>query len=111
MVETIQETFATAEDRRKRVRELLDSLGSRFGRVDFVKKDGTARRMIVQPATGPVRLAQAPEASPQGKAAALTRAANNPNLVNVWDSIKMAWRSVNLDTVIAIKVNGKEYKF
>lgn len=106
-----RETFATVEARRKRIRELLDSVGSHFGRVDFVKKDGTKRRMVIQPATGPVRLAQAPEASAQGKAAAQTRAANNPNLYNVWDSIKMAWRSVNLDSVTAVKVNGKEYRF
>lgn len=104
-VETVTETFANPEDRATRIRFLLDNVGSRFARVDFVKKSGEMRRMVIQPATGPVRLSQGPEASEQGKRAAATRSANNPNLYNVWDSINNGWRSINIETVKAIQVN------
>lgn len=110
-IETIVETFADAESRRGKIRNLLDNVGSHFARVDFVKKDGTTRRMVIQPATGPVRLAAAPPASEEGKARAATRASNNPNLYNVWDSMNMGWRSINLDTVKEVQVNRKIHKF
>ena len=93
------------------IRAAINSAKGRFVRVDFRKADGSFRRMVVQPATGPVRIAAAPLPSEQAARAAHTRAVNHPNLFNVWDSLSMGFRSVNLDTVEALKINGEEISF
>lgn len=110
-MQEVKENFANPSERQARIRALLLGAGSHFASVEFVKKDGTIRTMLVQPATGPVRLAAAPQASEEGKAAAKIRAANNPHLLNIWDHAKAAWRSVNLDTVRRVQVNKIRYLF
>lgn len=101
----------TGNARADAIRNLVNSARGRFVRVDFRKADGSFRRMVVQPATGPVRIAAAPLPSPSAARAAWTRAVNHPNLFNVWDSLSMGFRSINLDTVEAVKINGEEISF
>ena len=91
-----------------RMRELFDSNNGQFMMVTFVKKDGTLRKMCVQPAAAKYHVA-GENASESGKKAAATRAANHPNLINVWDVDRKAFRSINLETVVRIAVNGQEY--
>jgi hypothetical protein len=101
----------TGNARADAIRNLVNSAKGRFVRVDFRKADGSFRRMVVQPATGPVRIAASPAPSPSAARAAFTRAVNHPNLFNVWDSLSMGFRSINLDTVEAIRINGEEITF
>lgn len=101
----------SGNDRADAIRAAILSAKGRFVRVDFRKADGSFRRMVVQPATGPVRAAAAPPPSEQAARAARTRAINHPNLLNIWDSLSMGFRSVNLDTVEALKINGEEISF
>lgn len=91
-------------------RELIASAGSRFCAVTFIKKDGTARRMRVQPAS--LRLHVKGEAATDaGRKGAETRAARHPHLMPVWDAEKKAIRSVNLETVTRIAVGGRVHEF
>lgn len=100
---------ATIEKRRELIRTMIESAGGRFAAVTFVKKDGTERTMQVQPAANKFHVL-GDAASPSAQQAVETRAANNPHLYNVWDVAKKAWRSINLDTVRQISINGAVFK-
>lgn len=78
--------------------------------VSFIKKDGTERKMCVQPAAAQYRV-KGDSAAPERQQAAKTRAVQNPNLLNVWDCDRKAFRSINMDTVTRVACNGKEYLF
>jgi hypothetical protein len=95
------------QTRRTVARSIIDAAGSRFVTVDFVKKDGTHRTMNIQPEALKTHLAENPD--PVRVQAARTRAQNHPNLMPVWDVQARAVRSINLDTVLAIKVDGTRY--
>lgn len=99
----------TIDKRRDLIRTMIESAGGRFAAVTFVKKDGTERTMQVQPAANKFHVLGA-AAAPSAQQAAETRAINNPHLYNVWDVAKQAWRSINLDTVTQISVNGAIFK-
>lgn len=98
-------------DRAAIARDILESVGSRFARVDFRKADGSFRRMVIHPAKGYAEARKPPPPSESARKAAITRAINHPNLWNVWDNLAEGWRSVNLDTIEAIRHNKVLYLF
>lgn len=76
------------------LREFLRRQSGRFVTVEFVKKDGTLRRMNLQPATIAKRLVPDSEISDSAKRGAETRRILHPNLIPVWD-VKNAWKMKN----------------
>ena len=92
------------------ISSLIYSNKGRFCSVTFIKKDGTTRKMSIQPASITSRLV-GDAASDSAKQATETRKANNPNLLPVFDAQKKEIRSINMDTIISIKANGVTYKF
>jgi hypothetical protein len=91
-------------------RALLLGAGGRFCGVTFRKKDGSLRRMQVQPAALARRL-KGPAASERAARASATRAARHPHLLPVWDVRARAPRSINLATVSRIAVDGQVHRF
>lgn len=91
-------------------RDLIASAGGRFCAITFTKKDGTERRMQVQPATLRLRL-KGEVASESAKRAALTRHERHPHLLPVWDVRAGAPRSINLATVSRIALDGQVHRF
>ena len=91
-------------------RDLIASAGGRFCGVTFTKKDGTERRMQVQPAALDLRV-KGDTASERAKRATLTREARHPHLLPVWDVRARAPRSINLATVSRIAVDGQVHRF
>lgn len=92
------------------MRQLIESAKGRFCSVTFIKKDSTVRVMNIQPAAIKGHLI-GDKASESAKRAVETRKQNHPNLLNVWDNGKQGIRSVNLDTVTEIKLDGEVYKY
>lgn len=79
------------------VQSLLKETNGRFFSVEFIKKDGTPRRMLarlgVRKNLKGVGLAYVPE--------------ERGNMV-VYDMVKRQYRTISMDTVIKIKINGVE---
>ena len=101
---------AAQREAQEKKRALIASAAGRFASVTFIKKDGSRRVMRVQPATLKyhVKGAAACEAAQK---AVQTRAERHPNLMPVWDADACAPRSVNLETVSRIAVNGAVHEF
>ena len=121
----------TDRDKIELIRNFLRDQHGRFISVTFRKKDGTLRKMNIQPATIAHRIVPETEQNASAKAAAITRAANHPNLVAAWDvrnaravaddsrkrGVKIdpavqraaSARSFNVYTLELIRANGKEY--
>lgn len=89
------------------LRQMLASTGSRFGSVAFVKKDGTVRHMTYVNAKARARHMVGSE---RGERASATFRANNPHMMRVWDNAKGAFRTVTLSRIIALRVDGKNYR-
>jgi hypothetical protein len=94
--------------RRRQLGALIDTAGARFVRIDFVKKDGSIRRMTVAPKARTGLVGDA--ASDGAKAGVAKRKVNHPNLKAVYDVHAEGWRSINLDTGYAVKVDGTRYE-
>lgn len=93
------------------MRALIASAQGRFCSVTFIKKDGSERIMNIQPARITKAIKDPDEVSAIDKQRTETRRVNNPHLLPVWDNAKQAIRSVNLDTVTEIKVDGDVYAY
>lgn len=92
------------------MRALINKAGGRYAGVVFIKKNGERRTMNVQPAKLKFHV-KGDKASEQAQRAAKTRAENNPHLMNVWDVTKKAPRSINLNTVERITVDGETFEY
>lgn len=90
--------------------DLITGAGGRFCAVTFTRKDGSERRMQVQPAALRLRL-KGDAASEPARRAALTRAERHPHLLPVWDVRARAPRSINLATVSRIAVDRRVHCF
>ena len=93
-------------DRKSVVKAMLDTSRSRFMSIDFIKKDGTRRKMVINPRAVATHLAANP--SPAGRQAAETRRKNHPNLIPVYE-VGKGIKSINTDTVLAVRMGGSEY--
>lgn len=106
----------TREETHAKAKALIESAGTHFISVEFFKKDKTLRRMIVHPTAIRNRLV-GDAASDSAKQAVETRKVNHPELYNVIDvdAIKhgeeKAIRSINLDTLVSITVDGTRHEF
>lgn len=87
------------------IRDIISGQGSRICSVEFIKKDGSYRKMLVQSAVLPTRL-KGDAASESAKKATETRRTNHPHLYNVWCMDNNAPRSINMDTVLRISGSG-----
>jgi hypothetical protein len=87
------------------IREIIESQGSKIVSVEFLKKDGSYRKMLVQYAVGAQRvLGEHAEAS--HAIGAITRRMTSPHLMNVWDIQKDQFRSIDLDRVFNVTGSG-----
>lgn len=93
------------------MKALVASAQGRFCSASFIKKDDSVRVMNIQPARIAKAIKDPDEVSEVDKQRTETRRANNPHLLPVWDVQKQAIRSINLDTVFEIKVDGEVYKY
>jgi hypothetical protein len=87
------------------IRQIMQSQGSKITSVEFVKKDGSYRKMLVQSAATKTHCV-GDAASDSAKQAVETRAANYPNLLNVFDMDRKAIRSIDMDTIFSIRGGG-----
>lgn len=85
------------------IRDILELNKGRFLTITFTKKDGTERKMNIQPAAVQTHLAINP--NPSAIQGTETRRRNHPNLIPVYDVQKGAIRSVNVDTIKSIRSN------
>ena len=92
------------------MKALISSAKGRFCSVTFIKKDSSVRVMNIQPAAITKNLV-GDDACDSAKKAVATRKERHPNLLPVWDNGSQGIRSVNLDTVTEIKVDGAVYKY
>lgn len=102
---------APSEAEITRRRALFDAAGSRFCGVEFVKKDGTLRRMQVQPAKVDRDWWERGLPLEPARRAAWTRARRHPHLIPVWDVRKREPRTVNLRTLRRLAVDGRVHRF
>ena len=98
----------TNEKKYQYIRDLVKTAGSRIFSVQFTKKDGSTRIMTVQQAALAPRC-KGEDASDSARQAVETRARNNPHLLNVYSMDAKGIRSVNMDTLDWIQVNGKKH--
>jgi hypothetical protein len=87
--------------------KLLETTGDKFFNVVFLKKDGSTRSMTAR--YGVTKGVLGDAASEQGKKALATWRENNPNLIRLFDIHKDAFRTVNLDTILSLKIGGEEF--
>lgn len=90
------------------IKALLATAGARFISIHFTKKDGSDRQMTFN-ARAAAKRVKGEAASEQAQRATATRSTNNPNLINVWDQAKQAFRSINMDTIYRIVIDGVVY--
>jgi hypothetical protein len=98
------------EEKRMQVRQIIESANTQFVTIAFVKKDGTQRRMNIQPHAIRAHIV-GEAASESAQKAVQTRKENHPELYNCWDVKANGARSVNMDTVYEIKAQGKLFVF
>lgn len=79
------------------------AVGARFFSVEFTKKDGSLRQMTVQLPAGK-------KFGGKNSDAAAKRKLSHPNLWNVFDVRKQAMRTINIDTISRISLNGQEIR-
>lgn len=92
------------ERKRRMVHAVLDEAGSRFVSITFFKKDGTERTLTTcNTATVGIK---GDDALPSAQQAVETRRENFPNYLNRYDIHKKGWRTVNIDTISEMKVDG-----
>ena len=87
------------------IQSIIASQGSKICAIEFIKKNGYYRKMLVQAAVLPKHL-KGDDASESAKKGAETRRLNHPELLNIWCMDHNACRSVNMDTVMRISGSG-----
>lgn len=92
-----------------RIEELIRSANARFVSVYFIKKNGGLRQITFNKEASKTHVKGAE--TDRSKKAVISRAKNNPNLLNVWDHSKQGFRSVNMNTITKIVVDGRVYTF
>lgn len=93
---------------RSDAQSIMEASDGAFFNVVFIKKDGSRRSMTAR--YGVSKGVLGDEASESAKKALVTWRENNPNLLRLFDAHKRAFRTVNLDTIESLRVNGVSYK-
>ena len=81
------------------IKSLLKTTNGRFFGVTFVKQDGTLRNMNAR--TG---------VSSHIKGTGASRAGTNDKYLTVFDAQKRAYRTINLETVQSLKIDGVTFQ-
>lgn len=81
------------------LREKIEKQGNKIFSVDFLKKDGTERRMNCRLDVKKYTNGGLNNVEP-----------NNPHLKVVYDLQSKGYRTINLNTIYACSLNGKAYK-
>lgn len=95
---------------------LIESAGSHFLSIEFIKKDGTVRRMLAHP-TAIENRCVGDAASESAKQKNATAKRNHPEMFRIVDveackaGEPVAIRTINLDTLLSITVNGTRHDF
>lgn len=103
--------MATAKAKYAQIKALLATAGARMINIKFRKVPkpgetiGEERSLTFNPKAAPKRV-KGEAASKSAQQAAKTRSENNPNLINVWDHAKQGFRSINMDTIYQIVIDG-----
>jgi len=97
--------MATAKAKYAQIKALLATAGARMINIKFRKVNGEERSLTFNPKAAPKRV-KGEAASKSAQQAAKTRSDNNPNLINVWDHAKQGFRSINMDTIYQIVIDG-----
>jgi hypothetical protein len=85
----------------KTIKQLIESAGSRFVSVEFIKQDGTTRQLTFNPKhIGEIK----------GTGHALKDPAAIENIVRCMDIAK-GWRSFDCRRVCKLTVNGETFEF
>lgn len=84
---------------RENIKAVIESAGSTFFTVEFVKADGSIRKMNCR--KGVSKHLRGGDSTLTGK----------PHLVTVFDMQKKAYRAINLDTVRWVRVRGQRHIF
>lgn len=96
------------------IRGFIAANGSKFMTIEFIKKDGSKRKMNFNP-YGAAKHTKGDTASESAQQAVATRKANNPNLLNIWEQNnpddETKFRSINMDTVYRIACGRKEIRY
>jgi hypothetical protein len=85
---------------RNKLADVVRGTNGGFFGVDFIKKDGTLRRMTCRKGVYKVE-------ELKGKGSTVDRP--DTPYVTVWDVVKRAYRVINLQTVQALRFNGNEF--
>lgn len=100
--------MATAKAKYAQIKALLATAGARFITIKFKKVNGDDRSLTFN-AKAAAKRVKGDAATPSAQQAAETRSQNNPNLINVWDHAKEGFRSINMDTIYQISIDGVVY--
>jgi len=93
-------------DKYNAIREIINAQHNKICSVEFTKKDGSYRKMLVQPAATRTHCA-GDKASESARKGSETRKERHPNLLNIFDMDRKHIRSFNMDTLIRITGSGK----
>lgn len=86
---------------RKEKHDMIVATNGHIFSATFVKKDNSLREIVC-------RLGVTKHLSPDGGYNTLT---DYPQYVTVFDMKANSYKALNLDTLLKLKVNGKEYSF
>ncbi len=100
--------MAKLEAKYNQIKALLATSGARMINIKFRKVNGEERSLTFNPKAAAKRV-KGEAASASAQQAAATRSARNPNLINVWDHAKQGFRSINMDTIYQIVIDGTVY--
>ncbi|MFG6500167.1 hypothetical protein [Sulfitobacter sp. 1A15106] len=96
----------TQATRHTLVHSLFDAAHGRFIGVTFRKKNGELRKLNIQPSAVHTHLSKNP--CPKALKAAYARATLHPHLMPVYDVREGRIKSINLNTVQSIRIDGIE---
>lgn len=92
---------------RSRILDKMKDAGSHIFSVTFIKKDGSTRKMNVR--FGVTKGVIGEDASDSAKQALQTWKENNPNLIRIFDVEANGFKTINLLTILSLKIDGKIY--
>jgi len=111
-----KETFkmTTLSKRYSEIAHFIESNGSKFMTIEFVKKNGEKRSINFNPRAAKNHLVDEYKSASTAQAVE-TRKANNPHLLAVWEHNNSdgstKFRSINMDTVLRIACGRKEIRY
>ena len=88
---------------KKEAKKIIQGSGGQFISVEFVKKNGDVRKL-----NGRMGVHSSKYAPLTGQGLAYDP--DNYGLIGIFDAQNKGYRMVNINTLLGIKINGKEYQ-